>query len=146
MAWLVVHGILTDFHSSVWKFWTLLVRFLDKLADFINFEADDADSDVIDECDLTAETVSDDEFIDDETQIDENIADYYYAFTNVSGRVEDAMQDFFLELDSSKSHEVNNYCNDNYDPDSEQTDEVRDSAKQVEEFVCILLCPRCLEN
>ena len=116
------------------------------MADFINFEAYDADGDVIDECDLTAETVSDDEFIDDETQTDENIVDYYYAFTNVSGRVEDGMQDFFLESDSSKSHEVNNYCNDNYDPDSEQIDEVRDSAKQVEEFVCTLLCPRCLEN
>ena len=70
------------------------------MADFINFEAveDDADDDVImevEECD-PAQTVSDNKPIDDETQIDENIEDYY-AFTNVSRSVADAMQDSFLE-------------------------------------------------
>ena len=41
---------------------------------------------------------------------------------------------------------MNNYCNDNYDPDSKQIDEFRDSAKRVEEFMCTLLCPHGLEN
>ena len=90
-----------------------------RMGDFINFEADDKDSGIIiDDCDPEAQTVSDNEFIDDETQIDNNIEDYY-AFTNVCRSVKDAMQDSFLELDSSESllqHEVNNYCHNNYDP------------------------------
>ena len=100
------------------------------MADFINFEA--VQDDVImenDECEL-AQSVSDNEFIDDEVEIDENIEDYY-AFANAGISVDNAMQDSFLKLDSSESyhHEVNNYCDDNYDPDSEQIDEFRDSAK-----------------
>ena len=71
MVWLVVHGI----------FWALLVRFFGKMADFINFETDDVDGDaVINKCDPVGQTVS--QFIDDETQIDENIEDYC-AFTFV---------------------------------------------------------------
>ena len=53
---------------------------ISKMTDFINFEADDVDDDFIDGCEL--QTVSDNEFIDDETQIDNNLEDYY-AFTNV---------------------------------------------------------------
>ena len=93
---------------SMWKFWTLLVRFFSRIADFINFEADD-DNDgdvVIDDCDPEAETVSDNEFIDDETQVDENIEDYY-AFNNVCRSAKDAMQDSFLELDSGESQVLN---------------------------------------
>ena len=131
MVWLVVHGILIDFYTSMWKFFTLLVRFFGKMADFINFEEDYVHCDVIDDCEEARQTVSDNNFVDDETQIDENLEDYY-AFTNVSRSVEDAMQDFFLESDSREyQHEVDNYCNDNYDPDSEQIDKFRDSAKRV---------------
>ena len=94
------------------------------MADFINLEADDDDKGdaAIDECDPEAQTVSDYEFIDDETQIDESIEDFY-AVTNICRSVEDAMRDSFFELDSSESlqqHEMNNYCNDNYDLTSEQ--------------------------
>ena len=32
-------------------------------------------------------------------------------------------------LISESQHEVNNYCNDNYDPNSEQIHKSRDSAK-----------------
>ena len=57
------------------------------------------------------------------------------------------MQGSFLESDSSESHhEVNNYCNENYYPNSEQIDEFRDSAKRTEEFQHILLCLHGLEN
>ena len=117
------------------------------MADFINFEA--VQDDVImenDECEL-AQSVSDNEFIDDEVEIDENIEDYY-AFANAVISVDNAMQDSFLKLDSSESyhHEVNNYCDDNYDPDSEQIDEFRDSAKRIEEFKHTLLCPYGMEN
>ena len=103
------------------------------MVDFINFEAVKNDIDEgaimeIDKCEL-AEAVSDKEFIDDETQVDGNIEDYY-GFANVSRSIEDAMQDSFLEFDSNESHhEVNNYCNDNYNPDSEQINGFRDFDK-----------------
>ena len=91
--------------------------------------------------------VSDNEFIDDETQIDNNLEDYY-AFTNVFRSAEDAMQDSFLDSDSSESqpNEVSNYCNDNYDPKSEQIDKFRVSAKRIEEFMHTLLSPHSLKN
>ena len=52
-----------------------------------------------------------------------------------------AMQDSFLDSDSSESqlNEVSNYCNDNYDPKSEQIDEFRVSAKRIEEIMHTLL-------
>ena len=59
------------------------------------------------------------------------------------------MQDSFLELDSIESlkqHEVNNYCNDNYDPSSEQIDKFRGSAKWIEKFKRTFLCPHGLKN
>ena len=127
-------------------FCALLVRFFGKVADFINFETDGIDGDaVIDKCDPVAQTVS--QFFDDETQIDENIEDYY-AFTNVCRGVRDARQDSFLKSDSSESqqHEVNNYCNDNYDPKFEYINEFRDSAKRIEKFKNTILCPKGLEN
>ena len=65
------------------KFWTLLVRLFGKMADFIKFEADDVNGDVIDNCDQAAQTVSDKEFIDDETQIDDNMEDYYALLMHV---------------------------------------------------------------
>ena len=71
-------------------------RFFGKMTDFINFEADgvdDVDGDFIGDCE--PQTVTDNEFIDDETQIDDNVEDHY-AFTNVCRSVEDAMQDSFL--------------------------------------------------
>ena len=63
------------------------------LADFIDFEANvdgivDNDNDEVQE---PASGDSDiDDFIDDETQIDDNLEDYF-AFINVSRSVEDAM-------------------------------------------------------
>ena len=82
----------------MWKFWTLLVRFFLVII-FINYET--VQNDVhhaiteVGKCE-PAQTENDNEFIDDKTQIDENIKDYY-AFANVSRSVEDGMQDLFLE-------------------------------------------------
>ena len=74
--------------------------------DFINLEAvkDDVDDVIMkfDECE-PVQTVSDNEFIDDETQTDENAEDYH-AFANVSRSAEDVMQDSFRELNSCESH------------------------------------------
>ena len=120
------------------------------MSDFINFQSDEDDVDdvimEVNECE-SAQTVSDNKITDDETQIDENIEDYY-AFANVSRSVEDTLQDCFLESDSSQSHhqEVNNYCDDNYDSDSEHINEFRDSAKQIEKYKHTFLCPHSLVN
>ena len=80
----------------------LLVIFFGKIADFINFDADDVDDGGIDKCGPAAQTVSDNEFIDDEFQIYINIEDYY-ACTNVCRSFQDAMQDSFLKSDSNES-------------------------------------------
>ena len=60
------------------KSWTLLARFFGKMGDFINFEA--AQVDVADDAMMEDEKCESAqtkwyEFIDDETQIDDNIED-----------------------------------------------------------------------
>ena len=57
--------------------------------------------------------VSDGNFINDENDFDENV-EGYFAFTNVSRSVEDAMQNFFINFDYYQ--EANNYCPDDYNP------------------------------
>ena len=74
------------------------------MSDFVNFEAVDDNVDEIDDYEeILPKNVSDVEFIDDNVY-DENITDYY-AFTNVSRRVEDAMQDSFIDLDYSQKNQ-----------------------------------------
>ena len=79
------------------------------MADFIDFEADDVHDDFIVECE--SQTVSNDDhnFLDDETQVDNNVEDYY-AFSNVCRSVVDPMQNSFLKSHSSESqtNEVSN--------------------------------------
>ena len=73
------------------------------MSNFIDFEAAAADDNGIVDNEPAAAASSDiDDFIDDETQIDDNLEDYY-VFTKVTRSVEDAMQDSFLDLDSGKS-------------------------------------------
>ena len=115
---------------------------------FTDFEAtvDDIVDNDNDELEQNAASDSDiNDFIDDETQIDDNLEDYF-AFTNVSRSVEDAMQDSFLNLDkfllpTEEGGEASNYCHDNYDPNEDETDEFRDSARQVGELKRTLFCP-----
>ena len=106
------------------------------MSDFVNFEAVDDNVDEIDDYEeILPKNVSDIKFIDDNVY-DENITDYY-AFTNVSRRVEDAMQDSFIDLDYSQK--TNNYCPEDYDPNNEIIDEFKDSQKKVEDFKNALL-------
>ena len=73
------------------------------MSNFIDFEAAAADDNGIVDNEPAAAASSDiDDFIDDETQIDDNLEDYY-VLTKVSRSVEDAMQDSFLDPDSGKS-------------------------------------------
>ena len=61
------------------------------------------------------------------------------------------MQDSFLDLDESllpteEVGEASNYCHDNYNPNKDEIDEFRDSARRVGEFKHALFGPQGLEN
>ena len=118
------------------------------MADFTNFEAvedniDDDVTDVDEENEDVYENVSDGDFIDDENDFDENVEDYY-AFTNVSRCIEEAMQDSFIDFHYFQ--EANTYCPDDYDPREEIIDKFKDSATNIEECKCTLLIPQGFEN
>ena len=116
------------------------------MAEFVNCETVEINVDDIidvDEGEEVYENVSDGDFIDDEKNFDENVEDYY-AFANVSRSVEEAMQDSFIDFDYSQ--EANNCCPDNYDPSEEIIDEIKVSAKKVEDFKRTLLIPQGFEN
>ena len=111
------------------------------MSDFIDFETA-VDDDNFDDNDAAAAVSSDnDNFINDETLIDDNLEDYY-AFTNLSRSVKGAMQDSFLDPDCGESRtadgeaalETSNYCYNNCDPDKDEIDEFRDFARLVGEF------------
>ena len=147
MVWLVVHGILIDFYSSMWKFWTLLVRFFSRMTDFINFKAEDnGEVDVVvDDWNPEAQTLSDNEFIDGKTQIDENIEDYYllmYVEVEVSRMQCKILFSNWIAVNLCSSMRwiiIVMII-------SEQINEFRDSAKRIEEYKRTLLCPHSLKN
>ena len=125
------------------------------MSDFIDFETA-ADDGIVDNeiaAAAAANVSSDiDDFIDDETQIHDNLEDYY-AFTNVSRSVEDAMQGSYLEPDGGESLtktveeeglEASNY--DNCDPIEDETDGFTDSTRWVGEFKHTLFCPQGAET
>ena len=126
------------------KSWIQEIYCFGKMAEFVNFEAAEGNVDnVIDEeGEEVYENVSDGHSVDDENDFDENVEDYY-AFTNVSRSIKDAMQDSFIDFDYSQ--EANNYCPDDYNPGEEKIDEFKDFAKKVEDFKRLLI-PQGFEN
>ena len=115
------------------------------MTDFLDFQA--FEDSKVNEIDSTEENlvddVIDDDFIDYENEFNESAADYY-AFTNVSMSVEDAMQDSFIDFDYSQ--EANNYCPEDYDSNNEIIDEFKNSGKKIKDFISTLLIPQGLEN
>ena len=115
------------------------------MTDFLDFQA--FEDSKVNEIDNTEENlvdnVIDDDFIDYENEFNESAADYY-AFTNVSMSVEDAMQDSFIDFDYSQ--EANNYCPEDYDSNNEIIDEFKNSGKKIKDFISTLLIPQGLEN
>ena len=90
------------------------------MADFLLTEAVDEDAKTIegeDEGNIIDMILSDEEFIDDSSVVEESVTDYY-GLTNVSREYDDAIQDSFSDFDYNQ--EVNNYCND----DDELFDEI----------------------
>lgn len=109
MEWVLFCGTLIFFSILMWKFWIQEIDYFGKIAEFVNFEVKDNIDDVIDvdKGEEMYKNVSDSGFTDDENKFDENVEDYY-TFTNVSRRIEEAMQDSFINFDYSQ--EDNKYC------------------------------------
>ena len=126
------------------KSWIQEIYCFGKMAEFVNFEAakDNVDDVIDEEGEEVYENVSDDHFVDDESDFDENVEDYY-AFTNVSRSIKDAMQDSFINFDYSQ--QTNNYFPDDYNRGGEKTDEFKAFAKKVEDFKQLLI-PQGFEN
>ena len=97
------------------------------MADFVDFQAIDDNNNSNNNNDSNTETepdanVSDIEFIDDENDFNERV-ETYYVFTNVNRRLEDAIQDSFIDFDYSQ--EASNYCPDDYDWSDDVIDEFK---------------------
>ena len=95
-------------------------------------------------------TLSDEEFIDDESQFeDQNVSDYY-GFTNIERSYDDAIQDSLTDFDFNQ--EVNNYNFDDDDDDDdddnlkETVDNFKDFEARVLKFKKTLFCPHELQN
>ena len=115
------------------------------MADFLLTEAVDEDlktTDTDDEGNMVSMTLSDEEFIDDSSVIEESVSDYY-GFTNVSREYDDAIQDSFSGFDYNQ--EANNYCNDD-DELFDEIDEFMDFKSRVEKFKKTLISPQGLNN
>ena len=118
------------------------------MADFVDFQAIDDNNNSNNNNDSNTEAepdanVSDIEFIDDENDFNESV-ETYYVFTNVNRRLEDAIQDSFIDFDYSQ--EANNYCPDDYDRSDDVIDEFKHSTKNVNDLKSTLLIPHGLEN
>ena len=83
-------------------------------------------------------TISDEEFIDDETQYEDQNASDYYGFTNVVKAYEEAIEDSVSDFNFDQ--EANNY---NIDELSEERiDEFKDFEEKIEKFKKNLFFPK----
>ena len=115
------------------------------MTDFLLTEAVDVDlktTDADDEGNMVSMTLSDEEFIDDSSVIEESVSDYY-GFTNVSREYGDAIQDSFSGFDYYQ--EASNYGND-HDELFDEIDEFMDFKSRVEKFKKTLISPQGLNN
>ena len=114
------------------------------MVEFVGFQAvddnDNYDSNAKTELDAN---IIDVEFINDENDFNKSV-ETYYAFTNVSRHLEDAMQNSFIDFDYFQ--EANTYCPDDYGPSNDVIDKLKDSSRKVNDFKNTLLIPHGLEN
>ena len=114
------------------------------MVEFVGFQAvddnDNYDSNAKTELDAN---IIDVEFINDENDFNKSV-ETYYAFTNVSRHLEDAMQNSFIDFDYFQ--EANNYCPDDDGPSNDVIDKLKDSSRKVNDFKNTLLIPHGLEN
>ena len=101
------------------------------MSDFLVTEAIDEDEiqneEEEDEGNDFISTLSDEEFIDDESQFEDQNASDYYGFTNIERSYDDAIQDSLTDFDFNQ--EANNY---NYDDDDDNLKETVDNFKDFE--------------
>ena len=90
-------------------------------------------------------TLSDEEFIDDESQFDDQNASDYYGFTNIERFYDDAVNDSICDFDFSQEASNYNFSEDDDDED-DNIDIFKKFTERVEDFKKSLLCPHELEN
>ena len=113
------------------------------MSDFLITEAVDEDEKQEDDEGNFISTLSDDEFIDDDSQIDQNESDYY-GFTNVMREYDDAINDSLTDFDHNQ--EASNYVNDGENDDDEIINDFKDFKSKVEKFKKSLFCHQGLKN
>ena len=104
------------------------------MSDFILNEADDDENDEDDENDFI-ETESDNEFIDDSSNVNEDRS--FYNLTNVEKSYDETMQECLEDFDFNNI-EAENYVNDEL---SDDVDEFENFEKKIEKFVKTLFFP-----
>ena len=116
------------------------------MSDFLLTEAIDEDEDEIEngEGNDFVSTLSDEEFIDDESQFENNASDYY-GLVNIERSYDDAIQDSVSEINFDQ--EANNY-NDDYDDDfnEEKIDNFKDFIERLNKFKKNLYFPRQIQD
>ena len=117
------------------------------MSDFILTEAIDEDE-IQNEREESAgndfiSTISDDEFIDDESQFEDQNASEYYGLTNKERSYDEAIQDSLSDINFDQ--EVNNYNFDDCDFD-EKIDNFKDFNERLSKFKKTLHCPQEIEN
>ena len=117
------------------------------MSDYLLTEAIDEDENEIEngEGNDFVSTLSDDEFIDDESQFENNASDYY-GLVNIERSYDDAMQDSISEINFD--NEANNYDFDDDDDnfDEEKVDNFKDFSERLNKFKENLYFPKEIQD
>ena len=113
------------------------------MSDFLLTEAIDEDEEEIEngEGNDFASTLSDEEFIDDESQFENNASDYY-ELTNIERPYDDAIQDSISDINLDQ--EANNYNFDDFH--EEKIDNFKDFTERIDKFKKTLCFPKEIQN
>ena len=88
-------------------------------------------------------SLSDDEFIDDESQFEDQNPSDYYGLTNIERSYDDAIQDSLADFNFDQ--EANNYNFDDCDFE-EKIDDFKDFKERLSKFKKTLFCPQEIED
>ena len=118
------------------------------MSDFLLMEAIDEDEDEIENGDGNdfVSTLSDEEFIDDESQFENNASDYY-GLVNIERSYDDAIRDSIQEINFDQ--EANNYNPDDDDDDNcneEKIDNFKDFTERLNKFKEVLCFPKEIQD
>ena len=113
------------------------------MSDFLLTEAIDEDEDEIEngEGNDFVSTLSDEEFIDDESQFENNASDYY-GLTNIERPYDDAIQDSISDINFDQ--EANNYNFDDFH--EEKIDNFKDFTERLDKFKKTLCFPKEIQD